>query len=267
MQITNLVENNTLFGCKTSHGLSLHIALESENMLFDVSGDFEVLSGNAKKLGIDLKQVDRVIISHGHRDHGGALSQFLEINKKAKIYIQRRAFLDHFSHRPTGVAYIGLDKELMTHPQVEIVDGDYTINSSLELFTVKDNSHLASSANKSLFEGDRADNFEHEQNLVVREGNSVAVFIGCGHNGVVNIMNRAICYSPQMVIGGFHLTNPSAKRDEPKELLDKIIEELKCYKEIQFYTCHCTGLEVFDYLQKGMDNISYFYCGQKLELS
>ena len=42
---------------------------------------------NAKKLGIDLSQVDKVIISHGHNDHGGGLQSFFSINQKAKVFV------------------------------------------------------------------------------------------------------------------------------------------------------------------------------------
>ena len=67
---------------------------------------------------IDLTNVDTVIISHGHYDHGGALEAFLSMNHTAKVYIQRRAFLQHESRTAPPYRNIGLNPALMAHPQV-----------------------------------------------------------------------------------------------------------------------------------------------------
>ena len=51
----------------------------------------------AEKLGIDLRQVDTVVISHGHYDHGGGILDFARINPDAIIYIRESAFGDYYS--------------------------------------------------------------------------------------------------------------------------------------------------------------------------
>ena len=71
MKITALVENRTNTGMKTAHGLALFIETGKHKLLFDLGPD-ETLFENAKRKGVDLSAVDTVIISHGHRDHGGA---------------------------------------------------------------------------------------------------------------------------------------------------------------------------------------------------
>lgn len=263
VKIVSLVENTTECGCKTAHGLSLYIETPKHKILFDLGGDKTFLD-NAKTLGVDLGGVDIVVISHGHRDHGGALSLFLELNSSAKVYIQRQAFAPHFSHRASGVGDISLDTSLMNHRQVILLDGDYSIDSELTLFKVSDSSVCRSGANSSLYEGDAPDSFHHEQNLIIK-GDIPTLIMGCGHNGVVNIMNRAREFSPKVCVGGFHLTNPSAGRDEPKELIDEIIARLKEYSNVEFYTCHCTGTNVYKYMRERMDNIHYLSTGQSIE--
>ncbi len=281
MKITALVENTTACNLETAHGLSLYIETPNHRILFDV-GPNETLFNNATALNINLAEVDTVIISHGHRDHGGALEQFLEINNYAKIYMQKRALLPHFSHRPTGIAEIGLNSTLHNHPQVILLEGSHKIDTELELFTVTNNKKCASSANGSLYEYEHPDNFLHEQNLIIKEKQNTLI-MGCGHNGVVNIMEKAEeilqLHRKEMLhllkkessaavatcVGGFHLTNPSAKRNEPKELLDEIIEHLAKYKDCSFYTCHCTGIEVYNYLKEKMNNINYLSCGMEIE--
>ncbi len=263
VKIISLVENTSTCGCTTAHGLSLYIETPSHKLLFDVGGD-ETIIKNAELLGVDLSSVDTVIISHGHRDHAGALSLFMGCNPTAQIYIQRQSFAPHFSHRPAGVADIGLDVSLMANERVTLLDGEYRIDDELMLFKVTDNSQCPSSANSSLFEGDAPDEFCHEQNLLI-SGERPIIVVGCGHNGIVNIMNRAEEFTPQICIGGFHLTNPSARRDEPRELIDTIIERLRRYRGVEFYTCHCTGVAVYDYMKTKMDNINYISCGQQID--
>jgi mRNA degradation ribonuclease J1/J2 len=71
MIIKTLVENTALsknFG--SEHGLSLYIEANSHKILFDV-GASELFLENAKKLNVDISEVDYLIISHGHYDHGG----------------------------------------------------------------------------------------------------------------------------------------------------------------------------------------------------
>lgn len=263
MKITSLIENNTRCGAETAHGLALHVETPHHKILFDVGPKIDTLVHNAERHTIDLTQVDTVIISHGHYDHGGALSEFLKINTTAKVYIQRCAFGNHLSHRPSGVTYIGLDRELMSHPQVSLLEGDHTIDDELRLFTVNDSSRCRSAANASLYCDDELDHFHHEQNLLI--GGEV-LMMGCGHNGIVNIMAHiATTTIPRVCIGGFHLYNNSAKRAEPTELLDQIISELRQYST-EFYTCHCTGVEVYEYLHLKMPNIEYLYCGETITL-
>ncbi|MFI3239524.1 MAG: MBL fold metallo-hydrolase, partial [Bacteroidales bacterium] len=234
------------------------------NILFDVGGDFDILSENALKLGVDLTSIDIVIISHGHGDHGGALGEFLSFNSKATVYVQRRAFLPHYSLRDSGMADISLDSELTNHPNIILLDGDYQIDQELSLFTITDNSKCYSTANNSLYECDELDNFRHEQNLLINENGNNTLIIGCGHNGVVNILDRAEEYMPQLCVGGFHLNARSAGGTVAETLLNDIANELHRYTATTLYTCHCTGSEAYDYLKREIPNLNYLHCGDTI---
>ncbi len=67
---------------------------------------------NARKMGIDLSQVDYLVISHGHFDHGGGLKHFQKINKKAKIFLHINAAKKYYP-RIFGFFpyYVGLDQK------------------------------------------------------------------------------------------------------------------------------------------------------------
>lgn len=259
MKITALVENRSDCELKAAHGLALYIETEKHKLLFDLGPD-DTLLENAEKRGIDLGEVDTVVVSHGHRDHGGALAAFLGVNHKAAVYIQRGAFEKHYS-KALGVvkADIGLDASLAGHRQVVLLDGERRIDGELLLFTVEDTSKFFSPANRTLYEGDRPDRFVHEQDLMIF-GEKNVLIMGCGHCGVVNILEKAGAYHPAVCIGGYHLQIPALRRTVPEEVLEGIAGELAKY-DMEFYTCHCTGEKAFSYLAGRLPNMKYLSCG------
>ena len=258
MKIVTLVENTSDYGLKPVHGLSLYIETLNHKLLFDLGPD-ETLFENAEKMDVDLKEIDTVIISHGHFDHGGALEKFLELNDNAKIYVQEKAFEKHYSKSDTKITEIGLNIALKEHKQIVLLDGDYKIDDELKLFVVDTPDPFYSEANDSLHSENGKDDFIHEQNLIINEHKKVLI-MGCAHKGVINIMQKAIDENPEICIGGFHLFNPNNGQPVSNDLLDKIAAELSKYN-IEFYTCHCTGVEVFEYLSERAKNIQYLSCG------
>ena len=109
MNIISLVENTAskdTLGAE--HGLSLYIETDRHKILFDM-GQSNLFEENAAKLGVNLAEVDIAVLSHGHYDHGGGLKRFLEINRKAPVYISRYAFEPHYNGTEK---YIGLDTSL-----------------------------------------------------------------------------------------------------------------------------------------------------------
>ena len=92
---------------------------------------------------------------------------------------------------------------------------------------------------------------------------------GCAHCGIVNILEhveRTAGIIPDVVIGGFHLSNPGQGGSERPEIVDEIAAFLKSRKTA-YYTCHCTGLESYNRLKADMgDQIDYIYGGRTLEI-
>lgn len=220
---------------------------------------------NAAKKNIDITKVDTVVISHGHMDHGGALQKFLVINPVANIYVQREAFEAHYSKILCFKVPIGLNNIFETNQQVKLINGDFTIDEELSLFTVVQQNKFYSPMNNVLYNKQGKDTFTHEQHLIVEE-DDIALFIGCGHAGIVNIMEKAIKYKPRICIGGFHLYNPMTKKTVSDVLLNGISTELQKYDSTQFYTCHCTGKKAYHSLAKRMKNLHYMSCGDVIEI-
>lgn len=275
MRIVNLVENESGdTGCEAAHGLSFYVETENHKLLFDTSPS-KVLIRNAQKLGVDLTCIDTVILSHGHYDHSGGILPFAELNPRAKIYMQHNAGGEYyaFDGEDKGYRYIGIDKKILSLPQVQLLKGDVKINSELQVFTVDERAYPLPSTNKRLRElcGGRyiQDEFHHEQNLLLTAGGKKILFCGCAHNGILNVMEtleRKLGKEmlPEIVIGGFHLMKRTEFSEADTNEVAEIANRLKKYPS-HFATCHCTGIPVFNRMKEIMGGqLSYVRSGDEI---
>ena len=118
------------------------------------------------------------------------------------FYVQKEAFEPHYSKTLLLKIPVGIDSKLKSNRQIILLDGDYKIDDELSLFTVSKTNKFYSPANKSLYDEKGKDTFRHEQNLIISEKQAVLI-MGCGHAGVVNIMQKAEKYRSCFCIGGF----------------------------------------------------------------
>lgn len=271
MKIVNLIENTPGYpGCKYEHGLSFYIETESHKILMD-AGTSDAFIENADKLGIDLQQVDTVVISHGHYDHTGGLLAFTKINKFARIYIQKTAGEDYYHVDDKEERYIGIDKRILELPQLVMVDGNLVIDKELSIFSYITGRKNWPSGNYSLklktAEGYVQDEFSHEQCLVISEGENRVLLSGCAHNGIINILERYhSLYEdvPAVVISGFHMMKASEYTQEEIEVIKDTAELLKTRDTI-FYSGHCTGIPAFDIMKEIMgDKLIAIHSGNTL---
>lgn len=65
MRITALIENKATGNLSQEHGLAVHITYKGKQYLLD-TGASNKFQDNADKLGIDLKNIDTAVLSHGH---------------------------------------------------------------------------------------------------------------------------------------------------------------------------------------------------------
>lgn len=272
-KIITLVENTTSsskYRCK--HGLSLYIETEKHKILFDLGPD-ETFAVNAKKMGINISEIDTVIISHGHKDHGGALQHFLSLNNKAKVYIRETAFEPHYIKVLSIPFSVGLDEKMMENSQIVFTDDYVEIDEELTIFSDVKTDDYYSQSNRVLYAKKKGqlirDDFRHEQNLIITTDESRVLISGCSHAGIVNIQQKAeslISDTITTVVGGFHLYNPPTKKYESDELIDDIAGVL-VRKQSNYYTCHCTGVKAYERMKKTMgDRLEYLSVGTEIEI-
>lgn len=261
MKITALIENTTENpDIETEHGLSLYIETQKHKILFDM-GQTDMFARNAERLGADISAVDIAVLSHGHYDHGGGINKFLQLNQNAPLYISSNAFGKHYSGTEK---YIGLDASLKNNSRL-IAVGDYIkLDDGIEIFSCNQStrSYQTSSYGLNMIVGDKMipDDFCHEQYLLITENDKRVLISGCSHKGILNIMNW---FKPDVLIGGFHFMKLDPNGDGEAEL-KKSAEILKNFNTA-YYTCHCTGVEQFDYIKCSLNNqLNYFACGDEI---
>lgn len=274
MRIRALLENTSLDDAfQTEHGLSLYIETQRHCLLFDV-GASDFFFQNARKMGIDIARADTVVISHGHSDHGGGLPTLLRENATAPIYVSQKAFERHCARRPdASTPDIGLDPALQACGRFVPVEGHLRIDEELTLFSGIPGRELLSEANSTLLaekDGQLVqDSFDHEQNLLISQGDKLVLVAGCAHCGIANIVARAVELAGRpvdYVIGGFHLHSVGSQKNASGELIERLARRL-LETGARYWTCHCTGAEPYAQLKRIMgDRIEYLATGGIIEI-
>jgi len=294
MRIITLVENSKGNNdCTPIHGLSVYIETKKHKLLVD-SGQKDVLIENAKIAGVDLSEVDTLILSHGHYDHSGGIIPFSRINNHACIYMNERAGDDYY-HTDR---YIGIDKDILKLDNLKLLTGDTMIDDEIYVFGgVKERRFYPLTNNELIVKRNGVtskDDFSHEMYVVIKsEGKSILVS-GCAHNGIVNIMNKYkslvrtvidretekaeesnkyIFFKdmddefPNVVISGFHMMRKNEVYTETDiDIMKETAEWLNTTGSI-FYTGHCTGEYPYEVMKELMgDKLNKLSCGSSIKI-
>lgn len=254
MKIINLIEDTRgSKGLTFEHGLSFYVETQHHRLLLDTgaSGDFV---SNAERLGIDLTAVDTLVLSHGHYDHTGGAMRFAEINPTAKIYLHKNAGGEYFNDFNSQRKYIGIDKNILSLPQLVLTEGNIRLDDELFLFSDIGCTYPIPSGNlilKKELDGKLVqDDFAHEQYLAVTSNGKTALLSGCAHRGILNIIQsykEIFSAYPDYVVSGFHMMKKTPYDEADKANAEQTAKEL-LRTGSRFFSGHCTGDEAMDIL-------------------
>lgn len=186
-------------------GFSLY--LEEYRLLFDTGSNGRVLLENMKALGIDIKEIRYLFISHAHWDHIGGIDSVLELNPDLTLFVPQ-SLSKH------------LIRDLRTLAKEVVVIGEKPQKLFDQLYTTG-------------LLGEEVP----EQSLIINSEKPVLI-TGCGHFGIANIVRRAseIIEKPiYLAVGGFHMMYSNKKE------IEESIRELEKNGVSYVSPTHCSG--------------------------
>lgn len=247
-RITVLVENTVRRpGLLAEHGLALWIETPRGTVLFD-TGQGWALHHNADKLGIRLDSASAIVLSHGHYDHGGALSRLLCENQGARVFLHPDAGRVRYAHhagqtpRANGLSAATLRVLDENSHRICWCDQPQEVIPGVHVTGAIPRRAHDEKINRTLFQDHAAQMPDDVPDdlaawLMTRQG--VVVLLGCAHAGVVNTLEHVAreCGVQRFlgVLGGMHL------EDAGMPSLHAVIGTLQQYQVETIAPNHCTG--------------------------
>lgn len=238
---------------ENEHGLSIFVESNSSKFLFDC-GNTEIAWRNAIKLGIDLSEINFVVISHAHYDHAGGFPSLLKYVTPKILYTGKDFWIEKFSRADDKFLYKGAGftsknlkdwkvKQKICHDVLKIDDKIFLVGNFIRRFEFeKIPTKFVRGENKL------PDTFSDEICMVIRGNDGLNVIAGCSHVGILNIVSTiAERFNEKIfrVIGGIHLLNADDER------INKTLSELKNFGVQDFKLCHCSGEKICAQISTG----------------
>jgi 7,8-dihydropterin-6-yl-methyl-4-(beta-D-ribofuranosyl)aminobenzene 5'-phosphate synthase len=243
-------------------------ATKTNKFLFDTGVSKEGIVNNSDVLGINLKDIETIILSHGHFDHiSGLISTLGRLKKSVEIIAHPEAFLRRWLVYPNGnkARMDFLDEEEINQAGgiIRKVDKISFLPRNVNMQSKKKTNQ---GNNRVMITGEipRVTEFEKgfplqykeqdneinlvpdplvsdDQALIMNVKNKgLIILTGCGHAGIVNTIKFAKKVTGikkiYCVIGGFHLSG-----QDYEDSIPLTIAELTRVNPQYIVPCHCTG--------------------------
>ncbi|QDP00967.1 MBL fold metallo-hydrolase [Thalassotalea sp. PS06] len=237
-------------------GFSALVEIDGKKILFDTGRSENLVLENADALGIELSDVEDVILSHYHFDHTGGL-----LNMRKRLSAKN----------PKALSRLHVNKGMFSHRHHPDVDGEFNqMVAERKTYEKTGGKVFVYDTEEEIFPGvwlsgpiprkSGEENWSTDGKLKVQIENewildtvpeSLSLFIatdkgtviisGCGHAGLINIAHHSKLVTKlsnlNAVIGGFHLMSASEAQ------LASTATTLSKMGVKHFIGAHCTGIE------------------------
>ncbi|MFB3925849.1 MAG: MBL fold metallo-hydrolase [Syntrophales bacterium] len=250
------------------HGFSAIVRITIDNrirtLLFDFGFSEIGAAYNAKVLGVDMSQVEVLVLSHGHSDHLGGFGQLVGMigRKGIELYMHpavykaprylkigenQKIFFPIFTREMAEKAGVKIVESRTPRP---LLGGAALFLGEIPRRTDFERGFpIAHFQEKGV---EKWDPIEDDTSIVMHvKGKGLVVLSGCAHSGIVNTVHyaREVTGVDQVhaVMGGFHLSGPFF---EP--IIERTTEELKRIKPAWIVPTHCTGRKAILHMERQM---------------
>ncbi|MFI5088437.1 MAG: MBL fold metallo-hydrolase [Terriglobales bacterium] len=249
-------------------GFAALVEYGGKRILFDTGNNASIFEHNVKTLGIDLRNIDFVVISHRHADHTSGITYLLTVNPKVKIYVPdepwglfARGVKNDFYRKdpslPAEMRYYGGHPPEILEAGTPWPNGNFVpVSSKTEvapgLFILPGVSTTPGTLELK------------ELSLAIKSPQGVILIVGCSHPGVEHLVQEASVIDPHVhiLLGGLH------QIQKPDPEVERIATVLHDQYKLDFVAPgHCTGEPEFSALKKAFgDHYVYAGAGTVIEL-
>ncbi|MBY9016621.1 MAG: MBL fold metallo-hydrolase [Candidatus Lokiarchaeota archaeon] len=264
------------------HGLAMSISIvdneEKHLFLMDTGGLSQAIVHNSKQLGVNLGEVEKFVLSHGHFDHFGGISEVFPLfNKGTEIYLNPICFSQNYiaimksgEEIPANVLgeslrTLGKEGKLSINKKLPLLSKNMITNLvdqyGLNLIETKEPQRLfkgiLTSGEIELFDKNERTKgiyiqkskkefvdhyFRDETSIYINvKGKGLVVLTGCGHCGIINTIKHG-----QKLTGVDKIYAVIGGFHEEWNSIEKIEEKVKFFETLSpEITCgmHCTGFK------------------------
>ena len=252
--------------------IKVYAGSEEHTILFDGGISDECLLHNAQSLaqsralllgeiGVNIQDIEAVVLSHGHFDHfGGLVGFFNKMEKAIPLYLHPKATVTRrFQMNPEmAIDMPGIDETALKNAGANFQQERLASVIASDLILISGEVERVTDFEKGM-PGMEAqidnewipDPFYDDQGLAINLKNKGLVIIGgCSHAGIINttkyLRKKAGVDKVHAILGGFHLTGDN------EDIIDPTIEEVKAINPDYIVPMHCTGWTAINHFAREM---------------
>lgn len=234
MKLVVLSEAKAMDGYGSEHGLSFLIQEDDQKILFD-TGASDLFQRNAQKMGINLTEVDQIVLSHGHWDHGNGL-QYLD---GLPLLAHPGCFVKRYRKGTQNNLGLALSKQEI-EARFELKTSREALKLSEHLYFLGEiprRKNFEALGTKYVLEGGEEDFIMDDSGLAYISDKGLVIISGCAHSGICNMIEHATHVTGiqrvYAAVGGFHLSSINNQTQRTIEfIMDAGVQRV--------YPSHCT---------------------------